>query len=592
MPLEVPPLPILRLQPILTALAATAVVVVLWVGGLFETPERASLVGRLLLRGPLPVPPDITLVVIDEASLAKYGQMPWDRRRFAALVDRLHRDGARAIGLDVAFNEPARNPAEDDALAGAIARAGNVVLPAYRAYLGSGGNTTLFKPLPRYERAAAGLGLAQFTTAQEFMYLALEPLQMEGHTLLPVMGLALARTAGWPVKTVAPGYLNPMGPAHHFKETSFADALAAPPGTFRNQVVLVGATAAGLPDTGFIGPFVARGPISGVELHATSLANLTRTGRLHRWPTPASWALLALLGILPGAWLASDRPVPMRRRLAWLAGSLVALGAIAQGLLLAGWWVELVPGVSLVTMTFVAGLASQQVRLMGDRARMLARYAGDLAIEAKHERERIDGELHDEAQQLLIALNRDLRKVRKLLETDPQEASSRLQEAEGLGKRILDEVMRVRKDLMPQTLSRAGLRAAVEEMATDYARRVEGLSIQVDLGDWNPDLDTVLESELYWLIKESLNNAVKHAQAGRIRLKLERRGRYVMMGVADDGRGFRVPALDREPTGPEHSGLHRMWLRAQALGGRLAIESAPGHGTRLELSVPVGGTGR
>lgn len=451
----------LRVQPFVTALVTTAVVAGLFVAGLFETPERASLVGRLLWRGPLPAPPDIELVVIDEAALARFGQMPWDRRRFATLVKRLQRDGARAIGLDIAFNEPARNPAEDAAMIGAITQARNVVLPAYRAYLGAGARTGLFRPLPAYEHAAVALGLAQFTTAQEFMYLALEPLQREGGALLPIMGLAVARAAGWSVRSVAPGYLNPLGPAHHFHETSFAAALASPPGSFRGKVVLVGATAAGLPDTGFVGPFMAHGPISGVELHATSLANLTRTGQLHRWQPPWALGLLVLLGLLPGAWLASDRPAPLHRRLAVVGTMLAAIIVAAQAALSAGWWIDVVPALSLLLLCFVAGLGFQQVRLMSDRARMLTRYAGDLAMEAKHERERIDGELHDEAQQLLIALTRDLRRVRRLVERDPQEAAGRLEEAEGLSKRILDEVMRVRKDLMPHTLSRSGLRAAV-----------------------------------------------------------------------------------------------------------------------------------
>ncbi|HEY9857324.1 MAG TPA: hypothetical protein V6D05_16380, partial [Stenomitos sp.] len=73
---------------------------------------------------------------------------------------------------------------------------------------------------------------------------------------------------------------------------------------------------------------------------------------------------------------------------------------------------------------------------------------------------------------------------------------------------------------------------------------------------------------------------------------LERHGREAVVGVEDDGRGFRVPDLERAPTGPEHSGLHRMWLRARALRGGLSIESAPGRGTRLELRVPVEGVAR
>ncbi|MNU05607.1 hypothetical protein D3C72_2504710 [compost metagenome] len=55
------------------------------------------------------------------------------------------------------------------------------------------------------------------------------------------------------------------------------------------------------------------------------------------------------------------------------------------------------------------------------------------------------------------------------------------------------------------------------------------------------------------------------------------------MEVADDGKGFMVPDLSRAPEGPEHSGLHRMWVRVQAQRGRMDVRSAPGEGTRIAI---------
>lgn len=579
----------LRLQPILTACVVTLAVALAMVAGMLEAPERATLVARLLVRGPLPPQAETLIVAIDEAALSRYGQMPWDRRRFAGLLDRLASDGARAVGLDVAFHEPARDPAEDRALAAAIARMGRVVLPAYRAYAGAGPETALFKPLGAFEAAAAGLGLVQFNASQEVMTLGLEPMQVEGRSVLPVFGLALARAAGIGLPHVESGYLNPLGPARHFRQMSFGEAMASPPGTFNRKIVLVGATARGLPDTNFMSPFQGGGPISGVELHATALSNLAAGNLLHRPSPGASLLLLLLVGLVPGTLLASDRPGPLRLRLLVLGGVVAVLLAASQALLHAGWWLELVPGLAVVGLCFVVGLAFQHSRLLGDRNRMLEWYAADLAREARRERERIDGELHDEAQQLLIALTRDLRRARKNLAPISEEADDRLAKAEALGKRILDEIMRVRKDLMPHTLSHGGLKAAVEEMAHDHARRQASCRVQVEVGDWPERLDPGLESELYWLIKESLNNAAKHAQAERIHLRLDRKESVAVVGIEDDGQGFQVPDLEAAPTGPEHSGLHRMWLRARALRGALTIESTLGRGTRLELRVPVEG---
>lgn len=578
-----------RLQPFIVAAGVALAFAGASLSGMLDAPERASLVGRLRLRGPLSPPPDVAIVAIDEAALARYGQMPWDRRRFAALLDRLRADGAKAVGIDVAFNEPAREPVEDVALAAAITRMGRVVLPAYSLAAGSGGRTVLFEPLPALQAAAAALGLAQFTTADETH--ELEPMRREGDTLLPTFGLAVARAAGLSVGASAEGYLNPMGPAGHFPRTSFHEALKAPAGSFRDKIVLVGATAQGLPDTGFMGPFMERGRMSGIELHATALANLTATGPLHRLPPPLTLVGLFALALGPGAYLASERPAPPGRRVLALLALLLFLSAAAQGALWRGWWLELVPALGVVATCFVAGLAAQQARLLRDRNRMLEWYAADLAREARRERERIDGELHDETQQLLIALTRDLRRVRKLMASDASAAGERLDGTEGLAKRILEEIMRVRKALVPHTLGRSGLRAAVEEMAADYAARSEGLAVEPEIGEWRP-LDAGREAELYWLLKEALNNALKHAAATRIRLMLGIEGNEAVVAVADDGRGFAVPDLERVPEGPEHSGLHRVWVRVQALRGRLVVDSSPGAGTRIEMRFPYkGGAG-
>src|SRR6202047_1057762 len=80
-------------------------------------------------RGPLPVPDDIAIVAIDEASLARFGRYPWRRSLTAQMLGQLTDAHSKAIALDVLFSEPT-NSADDSALAAAIARAGNVVTAA------------------------------------------------------------------------------------------------------------------------------------------------------------------------------------------------------------------------------------------------------------------------------------------------------------------------------------------------------------------------------------------------------------------------------------------------------------------------------
>src|ERR1700676_3754625 len=113
-------------------------------------------------RGPLPVPDDIAIVAIDEASLARFGRYPWRRNLTAQMLDHLAAAHPKAIALDVLFSE-ATNNADDSALASAIAKAGNVVTAAQLART-EAGQVVWLRPLPSVEKAAAGVGHVQVST--------------------------------------------------------------------------------------------------------------------------------------------------------------------------------------------------------------------------------------------------------------------------------------------------------------------------------------------------------------------------------------------------------------------------------------------
>ncbi len=157
-----------------TALALVVAAIRLLAPAPIEVLDRKLLDFRYLVRGPLDPPPDVVIVGIDEASLAEIGRWPWPRSRLAALVDRLHAAGARAIGLDTVFDQPVTSidrgalesalaaepdrPArelrhalsgeldEDAQLAEALRRAGSVVLAHFFEFGG--------RPTPALERAA------------------------------------------------------------------------------------------------------------------------------------------------------------------------------------------------------------------------------------------------------------------------------------------------------------------------------------------------------------------------------------------------------------------------------------------------------
>src|SRR5260370_29668605 len=109
-------------------------------------------------RGPLPVPDDIAIIAIDEASMIRFGRFPWSRQVIARTIDALAAARPRVIALDVLFTD-ATTPEDDDNLARSIGRAGNVVVAAQLADSPAhAGPSRWLQPLPAIERAAASVG--------------------------------------------------------------------------------------------------------------------------------------------------------------------------------------------------------------------------------------------------------------------------------------------------------------------------------------------------------------------------------------------------------------------------------------------------
>lgn len=577
------------------SLIAVLLASLLFGAGGFEGLERGLLDAYFTLRGPRAAQAPVAIVAIDEASLARYGQMPWDRHRFAELLG--HLKSARVVTFDVAFNEPERaKPGEDAALAQAIRQAPPVILPVFHAFASAEAETPqLFTPLPELARAATALGVAHFSSRHQGTILEVEPYQRQGSEVVPALSMATARaflqgegpdlTRGWAFRDEVLT-LDYPGPRPSLPVFSAMDVLEGrvPPETFQGKAVLVGATATGLPDTNFPAPSLVGGPIAGVELHAIATENLLSGAGLKR---PKAWlvalALLAL-GLTLGRRFLSPTPTPVRWRLGVLGAGMLGIVLLGFGLFrgLGIWW-DVTPALGMVLACFVAGSLWQESALLQSRNRMLEWYASDLRHETKRQREQIDGELHDEAQQLIIVQGRDLKRALRL--QDPEAVRAKVDAAVDLNQRILDEILRLRKNLVPHTLSRFGLKAAIAEMASDLSSRGE-TRVECEVAHWPDGIDPVLESELFWLVKEALNNAMKHAQARTLRIVMDAEPRRLILTIADDGRGFTPSPLSEPPQGHQHTGLHRMWVRAQALHGDLAVQSTPGQGTRLRIAVP------
>jgi len=140
----------------------------------------------------------------------------------------------------------------------------------------------------------------------------------------------------------------------------------------------------------------------------------------------------------------------------------------------------------------------------------------------------------------------------------------------------------VMAELRPEVLDHYGLFPALRWLATQFSQRT-GLNIEVQGKNLKERLPDVIETNLFRIVQEALNNAAKHSQAGKVMVTLKGSTAEVTCTITDDGVGF-------DPTGPQRKtqpgwGLVTMQERAESVGGRLTVESAPGKGTRISLSV-------
>jgi PAS domain S-box-containing protein len=213
-------------------------------------------------------------------------------------------------------------------------------------------------------------------------------------------------------------------------------------------------------------------------------------------------------------------------------------------------------------------LANAEARqeLADSRARIVQ--AGD------EERRRIERNLHDGAQQRLVALSLELRMAeRRLADGDPRAAELLEQASKDLGE-ALEELRELARGIHPAILSDKGLEPALEMLAGRA-------QLPVDVcAELDQRLPAPVEAAAYYLVSEALTNASKHARASGVRVSVEHRNGNAVVEVADDGVG----GADLRGG----SGLRGLRDRVEALGGTLTVESREGEGTTLVARLPCG----
>lgn len=197
------------------------------------------------------------------------------------------------------------------------------------------------------------------------------------------------------------------------------------------------------------------------------------------------------------------------------------------------------------------------------------------------ERRRLARELHDGIGQNLTALKHRLALVGSALGPGNEALRERVEAAITLCAATLEDTRQLSRLLRPPILDDLGLVPALRWLARDIEQG-GGPEVLLD-AEAVEGIDVDLQTLLFRFVQEALNNASKHADAGQVRVTLQARGGTIRLLVEDDGRGF-DPAQVESGLG---SGLGGMKERLRLYGGRFALQSAPGAGTRIEASIPI-----
>lgn len=213
-------------------------------------------------------------------------------------------------------------------------------------------------------------------------------------------------------------------------------------------------------------------------------------------------------------------------------------------------------------------------RRVEERTAQLQRLLGKVISAQEDERRRVARELHDETSQLLAALSMATH-AGAAAGSDPREILDRLQ----------DGVHRLIVNLRPAVLDDLGLAAAINMLADTQLRR-GGIAVRCELSDLEQArLAPPIETAMFRIVQEAVLNIVRHSAATAVLIQGGMDGAHVWVEIEDDGQGFDPGAVQPDGESLRGVGLLGMRERAELLGGRLTIESAPGEGTRIKVEI-------
>jgi signal transduction histidine kinase len=201
-------------------------------------------------------------------------------------------------------------------------------------------------------------------------------------------------------------------------------------------------------------------------------------------------------------------------------------------------------------------------------------------------RHQLARDMHDGPAQALAAITMNVEFIKRLLERDPSRIVSELDKLGVLAKRTTHEVRTMLFELRPLALETQGLDITLRQ----YLERFGGSNTKIlmESNEISANLDTKTEGTLFNIIQEAINNALKYAQAEHIWVRLKQTPATLEVTVQDDGRGFDLQKVLESYERRGSFGLLNIEERAKLVGGASEMMSAPGQGTTVRVTIPLG----
>ena len=202
----------------------------------------------------------------------------------------------------------------------------------------------------------------------------------------------------------------------------------------------------------------------------------------------------------------------------------------------------------------------------------------------EEERKRIARELHDEMSQTLAAMLISLEAIREA--SAPKLLEVKIDNARKLALRAIDSTHRMIFDLRPAILDDLGLSAAIKWYAEERLKPL-GINFRYEGNLFEKRFQTQIETVLFRVAQEAITNIAKHSQAENVIINLELEDSLITLEIEDDGNGFDLESISSTKAGSRGLGLLGMKERVLLLDGKLEVQSQPGSGTRVVVTVPL-----